>query len=323
MDFVVGIEIRLSNNHPVEDIYDELAGRYPKDFKFTGWHPFCRCQAVAVLKSQEGMNKDAQRILDGEEPLAGSVNEVTDVPPAFTAWTTDNAERIKVAEARGTTPYFIKDNGKYIDSNRKPRKATANADLMSSPRPKTPLLRATERHARRTAEEEQKIRERWDLRKEANRLRSSGQYTGVRVNYDNGGLMATHIGHNFDKKKGWYEKRVQEIGFENGNKVILENERDGEFYQKFTEGKWDDRPFEIATRETGTANNIMRGLKHCADKPNVEVAVLYFPKGFNKDNLANALYRYKSFERHPERTFVKFKRVVCITDEGIVYDQPL
>lgn len=41
MDFVVGIEIKLSNNHtlngvPLTDICDTLAGRYPKDFKFTG-----------------------------------------------------------------------------------------------------------------------------------------------------------------------------------------------------------------------------------------------------------------------------------------------
>lgn len=59
-DFVVGIEVRLSNNHtclgrdgkPHEfhDICDELAGRYPKDFKFTGWHPHCRCHAVSILK---------------------------------------------------------------------------------------------------------------------------------------------------------------------------------------------------------------------------------------------------------------------------------
>ena len=51
--------------------------------------------------------------------------------------------------------------------------------------------------------------------------------------------------------------------------------------------------------------------------------MLYFPNGFDKDCLTNALVRYKSFERHPERTFVKFKRVVCITDERIVYDEPL
>ena len=62
LDFVVGIEICLSNNHtllgsdgvphPFTDICDELAGRYPKDFKFTGWHPHCRCHAVSILQRE-------------------------------------------------------------------------------------------------------------------------------------------------------------------------------------------------------------------------------------------------------------------------------
>ena len=46
MDFVVGIEIHLSGNHTCKgrdgkphafaDICDQLQGKYPKDFKFTG-----------------------------------------------------------------------------------------------------------------------------------------------------------------------------------------------------------------------------------------------------------------------------------------------
>lgn len=127
MDFVVGIEIRMSNNHPIEDICDELAGRYPKDFKFTGWHPFCRCHVVPVLKTEEEMDKDTQRILDGKEPLPGSINGVKDVPSAFGEWITNNSERIKAAEAKGTVPYFITDNPKYTDPNLKARKAVDTA----------------------------------------------------------------------------------------------------------------------------------------------------------------------------------------------------
>lgn len=48
-DACVGIEVHLSNNHNCKgvpegefyDICDELQGRYPKDFKFVGWHPQC------------------------------------------------------------------------------------------------------------------------------------------------------------------------------------------------------------------------------------------------------------------------------------------
>lgn len=120
MDFVVGIEIRLSNNHtckgsdgkprPFTDICDKLQGRYPKDFKFTGWHPHCRCYAISILKTQEEIAEDTRKILNGEKPDTPSVNTVKDVPQEFKDWIADNADRIKAAEARGTIPYFIKDN---------------------------------------------------------------------------------------------------------------------------------------------------------------------------------------------------------------------
>lgn len=49
MDFVVGYEIKLSGNHNCKgvpkgqfyDICDDLKGKYPKDFVWTGWHPLC------------------------------------------------------------------------------------------------------------------------------------------------------------------------------------------------------------------------------------------------------------------------------------------
>lgn len=110
-DFVVGIEIKLSNNHPEPDICDDLKGRYPKDFKFTGWHPHCRCQAVTILKTDEEIAEDTRRILDGE-PLDGkSVNRVDDVPGDFKQWLKDNEERAKRSYS---VPYFIKDNPKYL-----------------------------------------------------------------------------------------------------------------------------------------------------------------------------------------------------------------
>lgn len=125
MDFVVGIEIVLSNNHtckgpdgkprPFHDICDELAGRYPKDFKFTGWHPHCRCHAVSILKTQKEIAEDTRKIMNGEAPDTPSVNEVRDVPPAFRDWVANNADRLEAATQRGTTPYFIKDNGQRVN----------------------------------------------------------------------------------------------------------------------------------------------------------------------------------------------------------------
>lgn len=116
LDFVVGIEIKLSNNHtlngmPFTDICDRLKGRYPKDFKFTGWHPHCRCRAVTILKTDEEIAEDTRRILDGE-PLDGkSVNRVDDVPVDFKQWLKENEDRAKRSYS---VPYFIMDNPKYL-----------------------------------------------------------------------------------------------------------------------------------------------------------------------------------------------------------------
>ena len=115
MDFVVGIEIHLSNNHtlngkPFHDICDELQGCYPKDFVFKGWHPHCRCFATSILKTQEEIAKDTQKILNGEAVDDESVNRVDDVPQVFKDWLTENDERIQRASS---VPYFMSDNTKY------------------------------------------------------------------------------------------------------------------------------------------------------------------------------------------------------------------
>ncbi len=116
MDFVVGIEIKLSNNHTLNgvefhDICDTLAGKYPKDFKFTGWHPHCRCHAVSILKTDEEIAEDTRRILAGEPVSSRSVNSVDDVPAAFKGWLKKN----EGSAARSfSVPYFLSDNQKFL-----------------------------------------------------------------------------------------------------------------------------------------------------------------------------------------------------------------
>lgn len=132
LDFVVGIRIVLSNNHtllgsdgkphPFTDICDELSaplgstntrgqGCYPKDFKFTGWHPHCRCHAESILKTEEEMAADNARIMAGEDVSETSENTVTDVPQEFKDWAENNRER---AANSFSVPYFVKDNLKYL-----------------------------------------------------------------------------------------------------------------------------------------------------------------------------------------------------------------
>ena len=125
LDFVVGVEIKLSNNHPELDICDQLKGIYPKDFKWTGWHPNCRCYMVPVLATDQELDDMVDRILSGEEPGNLSVessNEVTEAPDSFKKWLEDpkTQERMEKAEAKGTLPYFIRDNKDLVNNILKP-----------------------------------------------------------------------------------------------------------------------------------------------------------------------------------------------------------
>ena len=114
LDFVIGIEILLSNNHPCEDICDELAGVYPKTFKFVGWHPFCRCIAVPKLADEdEFMNRINAELADEAVPEGGYSGEITEYPDAFTTWVQNNAERIENAT---TQPYFVRDNHAIVNN---------------------------------------------------------------------------------------------------------------------------------------------------------------------------------------------------------------
>lgn len=114
LDFVVGYEIRLSNNPNHCPMCEALQGRYPKDFKFTGWHPHCRCRAIPIMKTDEEMDDDIGRMLNGEPMLPSdqSTNSVTSMPDGFNKWIQDNGDRIKGAKS---TPYFIRDNYKSGD----------------------------------------------------------------------------------------------------------------------------------------------------------------------------------------------------------------
>lgn len=118
LDFIVGIRIVLSNNHNCKgvpagmffDICDSLQGNYPKDFKFTGWHPHCRCHVETILKTPEELEKDTERILAGRQTTNTSKNKIKDVPKAFKEWVKDNEDRIMSADERTKLPYFILDN---------------------------------------------------------------------------------------------------------------------------------------------------------------------------------------------------------------------
>lgn len=106
MDFIVGYEVKLSFSHPDEDICDSLAGKYPKDFVWLGWHPNDMCYVIPILKTEDEFWSEDRNLR--------SVNEVSEMPSCFKHWVDENRERIEQAEMRGTAPYWIADNRKKI-----------------------------------------------------------------------------------------------------------------------------------------------------------------------------------------------------------------
>lgn len=110
IDFVVGYEIKLSATHhdrmPKGDICDTLAGKYPKWFKWSGWHPGDLCYAIPILKTEDEFFNDLP-----------SENQVTDVPRAMKDWLERNREYVFKASKNGSLPYWISDNMNMLSSS--------------------------------------------------------------------------------------------------------------------------------------------------------------------------------------------------------------
>ena len=190
LDFVVGIQVKLSNNHtlngrPFFDICDELAGMYPKDFKFVGWHPSCRCYSVKVLKTMDEFLADERKLLNGEALTADSANTVRDMPPQFRQWVSDNRERIAKARAKGTESYFLRDNKAYVDE-------------ILDPKPNA-LQIAQKRHSARTEAQIRDIRKAWNDRRATRKYgQSILSYMGGIFDVDTTALQKALNGGNLD-----------------------------------------------------------------------------------------------------------------------------
>ena len=105
-DFILGYKIKLSGSHPEKDICDDLAGDYPKDFKFVGWHPNCLCYTVPIVMSEEEYWSDDRE---------NSPNLVTAPPKNFGKWVSKNSERIEESRKKRTLPYWIKENPVLVE----------------------------------------------------------------------------------------------------------------------------------------------------------------------------------------------------------------
>jgi len=120
LDFVVGIQVNLSPRHVIRDICDDLKGRYPKTFKFLGWHPLCRCYTTTILASPAELSAMNRRLLNDEDTAGmASVKDVTELPEGFTTWL--SANRARWEQPGGTNPLFLVQNPQVFQPRPAPR----------------------------------------------------------------------------------------------------------------------------------------------------------------------------------------------------------
>lgn len=153
MDFVLGQRVSLSHNHPKKDICDKLAGDYPPDFVFDGWHPQCFCMVTPILMDEDEILKMNEAMLEGKEYKPRG-KRITQYPDNFKEWVRDNEEKILASHDYGTDPYFVRNNFNAVQ------------DILNPKKQLTPLEIAEQRHANRTPEQEEAIRLKWQERQE-------------------------------------------------------------------------------------------------------------------------------------------------------------
>lgn len=188
LDFVLGIEIHLSGNHPVVDICDDLKGKYPKTFKFTGWHPWCRCYTTTILPKQEDMLNYLSMSAE-EQAQAPFSGQITDFPDKFKGFITENEERLKNAKS---VPLFVQDNKEAVEKILNPKLSIAE--------------RAKIRHEQRTEAQKAAIQNAWNERQKKHALinKTANNVLNVAKDYgevDMSALQAAISSGNIDAMK--------------------------------------------------------------------------------------------------------------------------
>lgn len=160
--FVIGQYIHVSPQHNIDDICNDLEGRYPKDYVWISWHAQCICTSDPITIQGEEKKAFYKRLMAGED-MSNYVSPfaVLTMPEKYNQYIKDNSEAIVKAGMRGKLAWHLQDNTKYwahllspSDRKKLGLKAVSSKELI--------LAKAKERHALRTKEQIDKIQSRWD-----------------------------------------------------------------------------------------------------------------------------------------------------------------
>ncbi|MCE9205741.1 toxin glutamine deamidase domain-containing protein [Bacteroides thetaiotaomicron] len=142
-DFILGIEIhRSANNRGPCKICDAMVGKYPKTFKFTGFHPFCICFATPITMEPEDF---ADFLLNETVPQGQTI---TDIPQAAKDFVSENKDGLQSA-------FWYKDN--FTNDGRLQRK------IVSQPITNE-VIKISRSKRIKTDAEKNDIQKRWDDR---------------------------------------------------------------------------------------------------------------------------------------------------------------
>lgn len=160
--FVIGQYIHVSPQHNIDDICNDLEGRYPKDYVWISWHSQCICTSDPITIQGEEKKEFYKRLMAGED-MSNYVSPfaVLTMPEKYNQYIKDNSEAIVKAGMRGKLAWHLQDNTKYwahllspSDRKKLGLKAVSSKELI--------LAKAKERHVLRTKEQIDKIQSRWD-----------------------------------------------------------------------------------------------------------------------------------------------------------------
>ena len=284
MDFIKGYRIQLSGSHPRHDVCDDLAGDYPKWFKWLGWHPNCFCICIPIVMSDD-------------EWYSGKGRQIEDFPPQFDRWIVENEERITKAQRKGTLPYWIKDNYDVISviKNQAPSYSTEVSSTTGE---------VVKKEIDISSQDFKEQKERTNVV-----VRSKRKYNSYDENWDkiyfdeeSGGFNVAHVRHQFSDTKapgakmtgGEAERFVGEILARSQSKQIEFLPENGNSEGKpdlfFDNSTWDVKYISMANENT------IR--KYIEDARKANCAIFYWDEDNKLDKLKSAI----------SRTIGKFKK---------------
>lgn len=300
--FVVGMEVKRSNHPFACSVCEALAGKYPKDFKFVGWHPQCRCYIVPILADEKDRMAYHRAVLNGEDVEGWKFEgEIAEPHAGFQKWIGENQERIGEARQRGTLPYWIKDNPKYVGVKQAAQTEPVK-DIHDQRDTMSPKLRA-----------------RIDAKRKYNSY--GEEWERAYFNEENGGFNVYHKLHQFSDTKATGAKMSGGDAEKYIGRTLADTKaKQIEFLPENGKGKgkpdlaFDGKTWDVKYISTANENTIRSYYK---DARKADAVIFYSERGRDIDILS-AVNREKGRYASLGRDITELPKVYVMNEDGIL-----